>query len=220
MRAAIRKGFADHVAEIQPDLLLLQEIRVTPDQLDSEWRNPEGWHVHWHPAERKGYAGTAIWSRHPFQVLGTGTTKADSDNEGRLVSVLCEGLNVSSVYLPSGSAKPERQVVKEAWMKRFRSWANRMQNTGPVIFGGDLNIAHTAQDIFYAKSNEKNSGFLPHEREWFSQLLKSGWHDVARQHFSDVQGPYSWWSYRGEASGLVRGWPIEYLLRHEHAHAQ
>lgn len=97
-------------------------------------------------------------------------------------------------------------------MSRFRRWADRIRKTGPVIFGGDLNIAHTERDIFYAKSNEKTSGFLPHEREWLGRLFDSGWHDVVRQHFGDCQGPYSWWSNRGRARELDRGWRIDYLL--------
>lgn len=212
LRAALRKGFAEHLEAIQPDILLLQEIRVTPEQLPEEWRQPPGWFVHWHPAERKGYSGTAIWSRTPFTVIDTGTSRTDPDVEGRLLSVEAAGVRMASVYLPSGSSAPERQAVKESWMSRFRRWADRIRKTGPVIFGGDLNIAHTERDIFYAKSNEKTSGFLPHEREWLGRLFDSGWHDVVRQHFGDCQGPYSWWSNRGRARELDRGWRIDYLL--------
>lgn len=215
LRAAIRKGFADHIEAIAPDILLLQEIRVTPDQLPMEWKKPLGWHVHWHPAKRKGYSGTAIWSRSPFDLVSTGTTGKDTDSEGRLLTARFGELEVSSVYLPSGSSAPERQEVKEQWMERFRRWANRKRKQGPVIFGGDLNIAHTEQDIFYAKSNEKTSGFLPHEREWFGSLLNSGWHDLVRQHFGDQQGPYSWWSNRGRARELDRGWRIDYVLAND-----
>ena len=212
LRAALRKGFADHLEQIAPDVLLLQEIRVTPDQLPEEWRQPEGWYVQWHPAERKGYSGTAVWSRHPFDVLGRGTSRDDSDDEGRLLTVRCRGLDISSVYLPSGSSGPERQEIKEQWMRRFRRWAGRQDSGTPMLFGGDLNIAHTEQDIYYAKSNQKTSGFLPHEREWFGNLLESGWSDLVRQHFGDQQGPYSWWSNRGRARELDRGWRIDYLL--------
>ena len=217
LRAALRKGFADFLTQIQPDILLLQEIRVSPEQLTQEWQAPCGWVVKWHPARRKGYSGTAIWSKRPFEIIGTGTSASDSDEEGRLLTIRSEGLTVSSVYLPSGSSKPERQVVKEAWMKKFQRWADRIGKSGPVIFGGDLNIAHTEKDIFYAKANEKTSGFLPHERQWFENLLKSGWHDLARLHFGDVQGPYSWWSNRGRARELDRGWRIDYLLANPEA---
>lgn len=211
-RAAVRKGFAEHLKSIAPDVLLLQETRVLPEQLEDEWREPEGWHVVWHSAQRKGYSGTAIWSRRPFEVLSTGTHRADEDSEGRLITAEVAGILISSVYLPSGSSSPERQSVKDVWMKKFRPWADRSRRGRPVLFGGDLNIAHTEKDIFHAKSNENTSGFLPHEREWFGRLLKSGWHDLVRDHFGDMHGPYSWWSNRGRARELDRGWRIDYLL--------
>ncbi|MCR9200848.1 MAG: exodeoxyribonuclease III [Planctomycetaceae bacterium] len=212
LRAAIRKGFAGHLDRIAPDVLLLQEIRVTPEQLPPEWRQPTGWFVHWHPAEKKGYSGTAVWSREPISVLETGTTARDRDVEGRVLTVETGGVSLSSVYLPSGSSGPERQAVKDDWMLRFRRWADRKRKSGPFLFGGDLNIAHTERDIFYAKSNSRTSGFLPHEREWFGKLLKSGWHDLVREQEGDVDGPYSWWSNRGKARELDRGWRIDYLL--------
>lgn len=212
LRAAIRKGFADHLKRIAPDVLLLQEIRVTPEQLSAEWRRPAGWHVHWHPAEKKGYSGTAIWSREPISVIETGTTARDRDAEGRVLTVETGGVNLSSVYLPSGSSGPDRQAVKDDWLLKFRRWADRKRKSGPFLFGGDLNIAHTERDIFYAKSNAKTSGFLPHEREWFGRLLDSGWHDLVREQAGEVDGPYSWWSNRGKARALDRGWRIDYLL--------
>lgn len=212
LRAAIRKGFADFVKQINPDVLLLQEIRVTPEQLAAEWRDPDGWHVVWNPAQKKGYSGTAVWSREPIESVETGTGSRDPDSEGRVVTVTTGGVTLSSVYLPSGSSGPERQAVKDDWMVRFRRWADRKRKSGPYIFGGDLNIAHTERDIFHAKSNAKTSGFLPHEREWFGRLLKSGWHDLVREQQGDVDGPYSWWSNRGRARELDRGWRIDYLL--------
>jgi len=212
IRAAIRKGFAEHLEIIAPDVLLLQEVRALPEQLDPEWRDPDGWHVYWHPAEKKGYSGTAVWSRSPFEVIETGLEASDADEEGRMVTILVGELQVSSVYLPSGSSGEARQAVKDQWLEKFRQWADRQRVSGPVIFGGDLNVAHTAQDIFHSKSNAKTSGFLPHEREWFGELLDSGWHDLSREHFGDVQGPYSWWSNRGKARELDRGWRIDYLL--------
>lgn len=212
LRAAHRKGFLGLVDEIKPDVLLLQEIRVTPEQLPDELKEPEGWHIHWHPAAKKGYSGTAVWSRTELKNVETGTSAADPDEEGRVITVTTQGLTLSSVYLPSGSSGDHRQAVKEDWMVRFRRWANRKRKSGPFLFGGDLNVAHTEQDIFYAKSNAKTSGFLPHEREWFGGLLDSGWNDLVRSHFGEIQGPYSWWSNRGRARELDRGWRIDYLL--------
>ena len=216
LRAALRKGFADYLDVLQTDVLLLQEIRCRPEQLPSQWAEPEGWHVHWHPAERPGYAGVAVWSREPFEVLGTGLD--DHDPEGRVLRVRLEEADFVSVYLPSGSSGEHRQAAKEEWMTAFAPWmAARYQDRRPVIVGGDINIAHTEQDIFYAKGNQKNSGFLPHEREWFGELLASGWRDFVREHFGDVQGPYSWWSNRGRARELDRGWRIDYLLGNNEA---
>lgn len=213
LRAALRKGFAEELAEIQPDILLLQEVRALPEQLPQDWAEPDGWHVHWNPAQKKGYAGTAVWTRQRSELLNTGLGKTDSDPEGRLTHVRVGPLQVASVYLPSGSSSPERQLEKERWMRRFRPWATQQLGSSPLsILGGDLNIAHTEQDIFYAKGNQQNSGFLPHEREWFGRLLASGWHDLVREHAGNTDGPYSWWSNRGRARELDRGWRIDYLL--------
>lgn len=212
LRAAIRKGFQQHLDAMQPDILLLQEVRARPEQLPPEFQQPQGWHVVWNPAERPGYSGTAIWSRKPLKVHNFGLASAETDVEGRLIEAEVGGIQIASVYLPSGSSGPERQLVKDLWMKRFRTWAGKRKDGSPLIFGGDINVAHTEKDIFYAKSNEQTSGFLPHEREWFGQLLNSGWHDLIREHHGDIQGPYSWWSNRGRARELDRGWRIDYLL--------
>jgi exodeoxyribonuclease-3 len=211
LRAALRKGFAEFLDRLDTDVLLLQEVRALPEQLPEEWRTPTGWHVHWHPAERLGYSGVAVWSRKPFKVLGTGMD--GDDPEGRLLRVKVGDLEIASVYLPSGSSGAHRQEQKELWMDDFLPWSRRFlsQNT-PMILGGDLNIAHTERDIFYAKGNENTSGFLPHEREWFTELLETGWRDLVREHYGDCQGPYSWWSNRGRARELDRGWRIDYLL--------
>ena len=212
LRAAIRKGFQKHLDAMHPDVLLLQEIRVRPEQLPTEFQQPNGWHVYWNPAQRPGYSGTAIWSRTPIEIQNIGMTNADKDHEGRLIEAQIGPLRLACVYLPSGSSSPERQTVKDAWMTRFRRWANGRPAGSPMVFGGDLNVAHTERDIFYAKANEQQSGFLPHERKWFGRLLKSGWHDLIREHHGDIQGPYSWWSNRGRARELDRGWRIDYLL--------
>ena len=214
LRAAIRKGLQRHLEAIRPDVLLLQEIRVHPEQLPSDWAQPNEWFVAWHPAQRKGYAGTAILARRPLQNVRRGLVPA-ADPEGRVLSARIAGtpVQVVSVYLPSGTASPQRQAAKEAWMAEFLPWSRRLlRRRHPVFLCGDLNIAHTERDIFYAKSNEKTSGFLPHEREWFSRLLALGWVDVVREHFGPIQGPYSWWSNRGRARQLDRGWRIDYVL--------
>lgn len=212
LRAAIRKGFQKHLDEIQPDVLLLQEVRARPEQLPEDFQQPDGWHVVWNPAVRPGYSGTAIWSRTPINVINLALSKSDADDEGRIIEAEIQGVQFACVYLPSGSSSPVRQTVKEEWMKKFRRWTDRRKSATPMFFGGDINVAHTEKDIFYAKANEDKSGFLPHERDWFGKLLTSGWHDLVREHHGDIQGPYSWWSNRGRARELDRGWRIDYLL--------
>lgn len=222
LRAALRKGFAETLGSINPDVLLLQEIRVKPEQLPTEWAAPEGWYVEWHPAERKGYSGTAIWSRFPIKVLSRGIDgPRKDDEEGRVLRVRIERTEIVSVYLPSGSSSEARQKAKERWMRKFLPWTRALLSTRKrIVLGGDLNIAHTPRDIYYAQSNRKTSGFLPHERAWFGRLLQTGWHDLVREHFGDRDGPYSWWSNRGRARELDRGWRIDYLLANRTAAAR
>jgi len=210
LRAAIRKGFWRHVEELKPDVLLLQEIRALPEQLSAADRAPEGWHVLWHPAEKKGYAGVATLSRAPLVELGRGMDAPDP--EGRVLVTQVEGLQLVNVYLPSGSRSPEAQRRKEGFMERFATWTQALLDEGPAVVGGDLNIAHTERDIHNPRGNQKNSGFLPHERAWFSAWLGGGWSDLLRDYLGEVQGPYSWWSNRGRARELDRGWRIDYLV--------
>lgn len=216
LRAAIRKGIDRFVDQLAPDVLMLQEIRCTPEQLGGAWTPscglpPADWHVHWHAAARLGYAGVVTWSRAPIEVLGTGLD--GEDPEGRVLSARVGGVRVVNVYLPSGAAGPERQAAKEAWMARFLPWAARLAALPePVVLGGDLNIAHTENDIHDPRRGSKISGFLPHEREWFTRLLATGWTDTVRRHFGDRKGPYSWWSNFGKAREQDRGWRIDYLL--------
>jgi exodeoxyribonuclease-3 len=212
LRAAVRKGLADWLDDFKPDVLLLQEIRCVPEQLTEEWQQPTGWHVAWNPAERKGYAGTAVLSRHPITVKHTGID-GENDPEGRVLAVNVEGIDLVSVYLPSGSSSDAAQIRKTAWTERFGIWMAKLKRRRTaVLVGGDLNIARDEYDIFHWKSNLDTSGFLPHERAFMNGLVDSGWRDLVREYAGDVDGPYSWWSNRGQARSLNRGWRIDYLL--------
>ncbi len=212
LRAALRKGYATWIDTLKSDVVLLQEVRSTPDQLPDGWAAPDGWHVLWHPAEKLGYAGTSVWSRHPIEKVGVGLGDG-VDPEGRVLRVRTAGVEVVSIYLPSGSSGPEKQANKELWMARFAPWAQaRLADPSPVVMGGDFNIAHTEHDIHDPKGNAKNSGFLPHERAWFGELLATGWSDLVRADVGPGRAPYSWWSNRGQARALDRGWRIDYLL--------
>lgn len=211
MRAALRKGYADHLDRVNPDVVLLQEVRALQEQLPKEWQDPDGWSTIWHPAQKKGYSGTAVWSRDALKEESRGA--GQDDPEGRVVVARVNGFRVVSIYLPSGSSGDHRQVEKDRWLGFFADWAKPfLKSRIPTVLGGDLNIAHTPRDIFYAKSNEGTSGFLPHERAWMGDLIDMGWNDVVREKYGDVDGPYSWWSNRGRARVLDRGWRIDYLL--------
>lgn len=220
LRAALRKGFADVIDAHAPDVLMLQEIRTLPEQLPKAWRAPEGWEVLWHPAEKKGYSGVATWARVPVEEVGRGIDGA-ADPEGRVLEARAHGLRCVNVYLPSGSRSAERQAAKEAWMDRFHPWAASLAaRDEPVVLVGDLNIAHTDNDIWNPAGNKNNSGFLPHERAWFTRLLETGWTDLFREHFGDQPGPYSWWSNFGKARAEDRGWRIDYVLANASAAAR
>lgn len=219
LRAALRKGFGDHLAQLAPDVVMLQEVRALTEQLPDAWVDPVGWQAEWHAAERKGYSGVATWSRHDQERLGVGI--GDEDAEGRVLQTRSQGVRFVNTYLPSGSSKEERQRIKDEWLVRFLPWAQPLADSDePVVLAGDLNIAHTENDIHNPGGNKKTSGFLPHEREWFGEFLASGWRDVVREHFGDRKGPYSWWSNRGRARELDRGWRIDYLLLNEAAAAR
>ncbi len=211
LRAALRKGFSDHIERVNPDVILLQEVRALPEQLPQETRSPESWNTIWHPAQKKGYSGTAIWAGDGLKEESRGV--GDEDHEGRVVMARVGPVRVVSVYLPSGSSGDHRQAIKDEWLPAFRDWAQPLLRSRiPTVLGGDFNIAHTERDIFYAKSNEGTSGFLPHERAWMGEMIDSGWSDVVREKFGDVEGPYTWWSNRGQARAKDRGWRIDYLL--------
>lgn len=222
IRAAIRKGLDDFIERIDADIWLLQEVRALPEQLPTDWTLPDGHEVIWHPAERKGYSGVASMSRVGMEELGRGIgTQLDPDDlEGRVLTTKCGPLTCINIYLPNGGSGPERQAYKDRWLEDLLVWAKKfLDSPEPAILVGDLNIAHTENDIWNPSGNRRTSGFLPHEREWFSRFLDSGWHDLHRIHFGEQKGPYTWWSNRGQARALDRGWRIDYVLANNAAFA-
>ena len=218
LRAALRKGYEDHIDRVSPDIVLLQEVRALPEQLPAQVVSPPNGDAIWHPAQKKGYSGTAIWSRNQA-VKEVGRGIGDTDSEGRVLVARAGKLRIVSVYLPSGSSSEERQHIKNLWLPEFMDWASPMLKSRiPTVLGGDFNIAHTERDLFYAKANKDTSGFLPHEREWMGKMIEMGWHDIIRDKYGDTDGPYSWWSNRGQARAKDRGWRIDYLLFNKAAH--
>lgn len=212
LRQALRKGMREQVAQINPQVLLLQEIKGGPEKLAAADREPAGWHIHWNPAEKKGYSGTSVWSRFPIEVLDDEWNDGPDADQGRIALVRTAGLVVGSIYLPNGESSRARQAEKEVWMEHFLRWAHRQMTRFdvPVIIGGDFNIAHTKLDV---QRPSKRSMFLPQERQWFDRLLAGGVVvDLQRQHVGDVPGPYSWWRARQKVRAVHSGWRIDYLL--------
>ncbi len=211
LRAALKKGVEAHLEKIDPDVVLLQEVRALVDQLPSGWSLKKPWTAHWNPAQKLGWSGTATWSRKPLELLGVGFEGTDLD--GRILRTRVGDWDLINVYLPSGSAGPERQAMKEEWIAKLLPWAKQFADSPrPTLLSGDLNIAHTAKDVWSPSRAAKLSGFLPHEREWFTQFLASGWTDSLREHLPGQQGPYTWWSNLGRAKAEDRGWRIDYVL--------
>ena len=218
IRAAIRKGIDSFFEKIKADVWMLQEVRCLPEQLPKDWQIPEGYQMILHPAEKKGYSGVATISKIEMMEEGRGMQgEIDiEDSEGRVLVTRHEDLILVNTYLPSGSSKEERQQYKETWMAQWREFIRPLLHSDQtVIVAGDLNIAHTENDIWNPKGNAKSSGFLPHEREWFSELLAEGWRDLFREHVGPDEKTFSWWSNRGQARAKDRGWRIDYLLGNE-----
>lgn len=206
LRSALRKGFREWLEREQPDVLLLQEVRADPmpDALP-------GYAGAWFPARKAGYSGVAILARHPLEDVRLGAAHAELDAEGRMVGAVVEGVRFVSVYLPSGSSGPERQGFKDRVLGDYHAWVAGLMTEGPLVIGGDYNVAHRNIDLKNWRSNGKNSGFLPHEREWMTAHLASGLTDTHRAALGE-EAAYTWWSTRANAYANDVGWRIDYLL--------
>ncbi len=214
LRAAARKGFFDWFDQADIDILCVQETKAQTDQLSDSIFQPSTHHVRFRDATtKKGYSGVGIYSRQTPDKIITELGWPQFDEEGRYIEARFGHLSVVSLYLPSGSSKEERQQFKFEVMDWFRPILKQWLNSGrDYIVCGDWNIAHTEMDIKNAKSNEKNSGFLPAERAWMSALIEDdGWVDSYRRLMPDAQD-YTWWSQRGRARDNNVGWRIDYQL--------
>lgn len=210
LRAAIKKGFLDWLSAVNADVVCLQEIKVTPDQIDLEPIKKLGYETFWHPATKKGYSGVAIFSKvHPKNVcIGCGIDKYDF--EGRIIRADFADFSLMNVYMPSGSSGDERQAFKIVWLKDFFEYISKIkQEHKSLIVCGDFNICHKAIDIHNPKSNANSSGFLPEERDWMSKFFENGFVDAFRK-FNQEPHNYTWWSYRAGARPKNLGWRIDY----------
>lgn len=213
LRSAVRKGFGKWRARCGADVIALQELRMQANQMTTDHTAPRGWRSIQSDAEKKGYSGVSVWSR--LAVEGAGSTQCGiplADTEGRFARLDTEEASVVSLYVPSGSSGEARQVTKDAFLEALLEvTAGFLAEGRPMAICGDINIAHTPQDIHNPTGNKKNSGFLPHERAWLDRLLAQGWVDVFRSCNPEAQ-EYSWWSNRGQARAKDRGWRLDYIL--------
>lgn len=213
IRSAADKGFFDWLAGTDVDVVCLQETRAKIEQLKKDHFFPDGFHCYYNPAERPGYAGTAVFSRVEPQEVITGLGWEPVDSEGRWVQLEFDGLSIISFYLPSGSAGDEKQVRKEALMEKMVHEFDRLKRRRrETIICADWNICHKEIDLKNWRSNRKNSGFLPQERAWLDDLFDNrGWVDVFRR-VNPEPDQYTWWSNRGQARAKNVGWRLDYML--------
>jgi exodeoxyribonuclease-3 len=213
IRAAARKGFFDWLAKQEADVVCIQETKAQEHQLSDGVFCPDGYHCFYEDAEKKGYSGVAIYTRHEPRRIVRGYGDPEFDREGRYLEVQLDGVNVVSLYLPSGSSSDERQEAKYRCMASFTEHLKKLKRRrSETIICGDWNIVHTEADIRNWKQNQKNSGCLPEERAWLDQVFGDlGWADAFR---SIEQEPeqYTWWSNRGRAWDNNVGWRIDYQV--------
>lgn len=214
IRSALKKGFLKWASESKAEIVCLQEVRISLDQIDLSIFEEEGWRVALFPSARRGYSGTGILSRYPLTSVERGSGDALSDEEGRVISSVAEGIKVTSAYTPSGSSGPARQNLKMQWLSHFDKYTKSSLEKNPScsIIAGDFNICHKEIDIHNPKGLSSTSGFLPEEREWVdSWMSRHQLVDTFREQNPEKKA-YSWWSQRGRAKEKNLGWRIDYLF--------
>ncbi len=213
IRAAEKRGFSRWLARRQPTVLCMQELRAERCDVPPKLYSPQGYNARWQCSRKKGYAGVAVWSHECADAYRAGTGLDWSDGEGRVLRADYADCSVVSIYVPSGSSSPDRLRRKFHFMEHVVGYTKSLlAEKRPIALCGDFNVAHTEIDIHDPRGNAKNSGFLPEERAWFTNLLEQGWIDVLRVNHPDVPGLYSWWSNRGRAREKDLGWRIDYVL--------
>lgn len=208
LRACVTKGFMEFFKEIDADIFCLQETKLQEGQIDLDL---EGYYDYWNYAQKKGYSGTAIFSKNKALDVKYGIGIEEHDNEGRVITLEFEDFYFVTVYTPNSQQGLKRLEYRMQWEDDFRDYLNRLDEIKPVIMCGDLNVAHTEIDLKNPKTNRKNAGFTDDERNKFTDFLNSGFIDTYRFFNPDKEGVYSWWSYRFNARKNNAGWRIDYF---------
>ena len=209
LRACYDKGFADAFNRLEADFFCLQETKMQEVQLDVQF---EGYQSYWNYAEKKGYSGTAIFSKVKPLSVTYGLGIEEHDHEGRVITLELESYYLITVYTPNSQEELRRLDYRMKWDDDFRAYLKKLEEKKPVIVCGDLNVAHKEIDLKNPKTNRKNAGFTDEERAKFTTLLESGFTDTFRYFYPEQEGIYSWWSYRFKAREKNAGWRIDYFL--------
>lgn len=209
LRACLQKGFMDFFSEIDADVFCLQETKLQEGQHDLEL---PGYHQYWNYAEKKGYSGTALFTKKEPLKVSYGIGVERHDHEGRVITAEFENYFVVTVYTPNSQRELARLSYRMEWEADFLAYIKGLEERKPVIFCGDLNVAHEEIDLKNPKTNHQNAGFSDEERACFSKVLENGFVDTFRYFYPDKEGAYSWWSYMFQARAKNAGWRIDYFV--------
>ena len=209
IRACVTKGFLDYFNEMDADIFCIQESKLQAGQIDL---NLEGYHQYWNYAEKKGYSGTAIFTKEEPLNVSYGIGIEEHDKEGRVITLEFDKFYMVTVYTPNSKTELARLDYRMVWEDAFREYLLELDKKKPVIICGDLNVAHKEIDLKNPKTNLRNAGFTEEERSKFTELLNAGFTDTFRYFYPDLTGVYSWWSYRFKAREKNAGWRIDYFL--------
>lgn len=212
LRACVGKGFLDFFKEVDADIFCIQESKLQEGQIDLDL---EGYKSYWNYAEKKGYSGTAVFTKEEPISVKKGIGISEHDNEGRVITAEYDDFYLVTVYTPNSKQALERLDYRMVWEDVFRKYLKELEEKKPVIVCGDLNVAHKEIDLKNPKANRRNAGFTDEERNKMSELLEAGFVDTYRHFYPDVEGVYSWWSYRFNARANNAGWRIDYFLTSE-----
>lgn len=209
LRACVGKGFLDYFKEVDADIFCIQESKLQEGQISLEL---PGYHQYWNYAVKKGYSGTAIFTKEEPLSVSYGLGLEEHDQEGRVITLEFPDFYMVTVYTPNSQDGLARLDYRMTWEEEFLKYLKKLEEKKPVIFCGDLNVAHKEIDLKNPKTNRKNAGFTDEEREKFSVLLENGFIDTFRYFYPDLKDAYSWWSYRFHAREKNAGWRIDYFL--------